>query len=45
MATSKKEYPSNDAEPVVLYGLTSTASTIAIPLRVDTAGNLVITLV
>ena len=45
MAESKKEYEAIDAEPIVLYGLTSSTATIAIPILCDTAGNLVITIV
>ena len=45
MSTTKKEFPANDAEPIVLYGLQSATDVDAIPLRVDTAGNLVITVV
>jgi hypothetical protein len=40
MATAKKEYSSPDAKPVVLYGLTSSASTIAIPIIVSSSGAL-----
>ena len=40
MATSKVEYPALDAEPVVLYALTSSGSTIAIPVIINTDGTL-----
>lgn len=45
MAETKKEFQSTDAEPIVLYGLTTASSIMAIPILVDTAGNLVITVV
>jgi hypothetical protein len=38
MAVSKKEYSAIDAKPVVLYGLTDSASTIAIPILLDANG-------
>jgi hypothetical protein len=40
MAISKVEYPAIDAEPVVLYALTNTGSTIAIPVICNTDGTL-----
>jgi hypothetical protein len=45
MTTSKKEYSAIDAEPVVLYGLTDSGSTIAIPVVCNTDGSLNITVV
>jgi hypothetical protein len=42
---SKKEFDSTDAEPVVLYALTDTGSTIAIPVICNTDGTLTVTVV
>lgn len=42
MALSKKEYSSVDAQPIVLYALTSAGSQVAIPVLVTSNGTLAI---
>jgi hypothetical protein len=45
MAENKKEFSAIDAEPCVLYALTSSSSTIAIPVICNTDGTITVTVV
>lgn len=42
MATTKKEYSSTDAQPVVLYGLQAASSVNAVPILATANGAMVV---